>query len=163
MTDAADQMDRPWKFWLVRGWMLAAMLIYALLALKEARPIDWSTPWINKEVSTGWFAFSMVVVTLSWADGWLLPWFSRRKPAGKDTPSRKPFEHSAFGRFMVRAAVFHGAGLWALVLSFRAHDARYAIVALSVSSLMVLLLPRPRCTMEQTAPRKSSQTPTVAP
>ncbi len=48
-------------------------------------------------------------------------------------------------RFLVRAAVLHGAGFWGVLLSFKAHDARYAIVSLIVSSLMILLLPRPRC------------------
>jgi hypothetical protein len=147
MNDTGERTDGFWKFTLVRAWMLAAMLIYALLALNDARPVDWSAPWSpSKKVGTGWFVFATVAAILTWADGWLLPWFSRRRPSSQTTPSRTRWEYSAFGRFLVRAAVFHGAGIWGLLLSFKAHDARYAIVSLIVSSLMILLLPRPRCT-----------------
>ena len=56
-------------------------LPYALLALNDARPVDRSAPWSpSKEVGTGWFVFATVAAILTWADGWLLPWFSRRRP-----------------------------------------------------------------------------------
>jgi hypothetical protein len=141
-----EQMDGAWKFWLVRAWMLAPMPVYVLLALHDARPVDWCAPWIpSHDVGTGWFAFVTAATTLSWADGWLLPLLTRRKLVDEH---RRHWERGAFGRFLLRTALFHGAGLWGLLLSFQTHDVRYAIVSLAVSSVMVLLVPRPRSTTQ---------------
>jgi len=164
MNDTTRQLDRAWKFWLVRAWMLAAILIYALLALNNGGPVDWRAPWVpNKEVGTGWFVFATVATILTWADGWLLPWLSRRKPPLEANASRRRFEYSAFGRFLVRAAVFHGAALWGVVLSFKAHDARYALVSLSISSVMILLLPTPKYPRESAANANGGPPPPIPP
>ena len=144
MNDPVELKNRPWMFAMVRAWMLAVMSTYAYLAVHDARPVDWGAPWIpGGEGGKGWFAFTIAAVTLTWADGWLLPWFSRRKPSPRNTLSRMRWEYSAFGRFLVRVTIFHSAGVWGLALAFKVHDARYALVALVPSTLMVLLLPRP--------------------
>jgi hypothetical protein len=156
MNHASEQPDSAWKFWLVRAWMWAAMLIYALVALNNGGKVDWAGPWgANKEVGSGWFAFATIATILTWADAWLfLPWLSRRKQTSKADASRVRFEYSAFGRFLVRAAVIHGASPWGCVLSFKAHDARYALVWVTISSLMILLLPKPRPANRSLAPSR---------
>jgi hypothetical protein len=165
MNCSQEQTDRAWKFWLVRAWVLAAMAIYAVLALSDGGRVDWTVPWVpNKEVGTGWFVFATIATILTWADGWLLlPWLSRRKLASSADASRARFEYSAFGRFLVRAAVLHGASLWGLALSFKAHDARYALVSVGISSIMVLLLPKPRHSMASAADADGGPPPILAP
>ena len=137
MNCSPTQMDRAWKLWLVRAWMLAAMLIYAVLALKDGGRLDWAALWVpSNDVGTGWLVVATIATILTWADGWiLLPWLSRRKLASGADASRARFEYSAFGRFLVRSAVLHGASLWGLALSFKAHDARYALVSVGMSSI----------------------------
>jgi len=165
MNSSLEQMDRAWKFWLVRAWVLVAMLIYAVLALSDGGKVDWGVPWVpNKEVGTGWFVFVTTATILTWADGWILvPWLSRRKRTSKADASRTRFEYSAFGRFLVRAAVIHGASLWGLLLSFKTHDARYALVSVGISSVMVLLLPKPRHLTVSAANADNGAPPFLAP
>ena len=138
-------MDRPWKFWSVRGWMLAALFVYPLLVLNTARPLDWRAPWIpSSSEGSGWFPFLVIASLLSWADGWLIPWIHRRKPGVVLSAARERWLYSAHGRFLMRVAVFHGGGLYGVVLSFQTHDARYSIISTGISALMILLLPRPK-------------------
>jgi len=145
MSDPLGQMDRAWKFWLVRAWMVVPMPVYLLSVMHTARPLDWRAPWIpSHDVSTGWVVFLFVATILSWADGWLLPFYSRARRQTEDR--RRRWAGSAFGRFLVRAALFHGAGIYGVVLSFKTHDVRYAVVSLAMSAMMILLLPRPECT-----------------
>jgi hypothetical protein len=132
LTQSTQRTNSAWKFMLVRGCLLAAMMVYAELAMSSSTALDWTAPWIPSD-HFGWFIFATVAAILSWADGWLLPWLRRRKPYPGD-----------FARFLVRAGLFHGGGLWGVVLSMETRDARYAIVALVISSVMVLVLPRPR-------------------
>jgi hypothetical protein len=138
-------MDRPWKFWLVRGVMLAALSVYPLLVMNAAHPLDWRAPWIpSGGEGSGWFPFLVIASLLSWADGWLIPWIHRRKPGTVLSPERERWLYAAHGRFLMRVGIFHGAGLYGVVLSFQTHDARYSIISTGISALMILLLPRPK-------------------
>jgi hypothetical protein len=145
MSETMESMEKPWKFWLVRAWMLAAISVYVLVALNRATPMDWSAPWIpDAGGRPGWFVFAAVGAVVSWADGWLIPWIHRRKPSSEPNSRQARWEYSAYGRFMMRVCVFHGGAIWGLVLSFQTRDARYSIVSAGISSLMILVLPQPR-------------------
>jgi hypothetical protein len=145
MEARREEMDRPWKFWLVRGLMLAALIVYLWLALDAARPLDWRALWIpSGNEGSGWFPFLVVASLLSWADGWLIPWIHRRRPGSVPNAARERWLTSARGRFLMRIAIFHGGGIYGVTLSFLTHDARYAIISTGISALMIFLLPRPK-------------------
>jgi membrane protease YdiL (CAAX protease family) len=136
------QIDRPWKFWLVRTFLVAATLVYVLLVLDHAKPVDWNAPWLPEaHTRSPWFYYATIAAFVSWADGWLIPWIHRKKAALSNDAARG--RSRAFGRFVMRAAMFCGGAACGGSLSFLTHDGRYAIVSAAISVLMILLLPRP--------------------
>lgn len=139
-------VDKPWKFTATRAVLLAVLLTYVCLAVSDAVPLQWRAAWIPATDSGAhWFAFASIAAILTWAEGWLLPLFSRRGAslASRGVTGDKLKRHE-FVRFYVRACALHSGSLWGLIVSFQNHDARYAIVFAALSALMILLLPRPK-------------------
>jgi hypothetical protein len=142
-----DQMDKPWKYNVVRGVCLTLTALYLPLVISDAGEPNWTAPWIpGTGRGLGVLTLAAVNAVVFWANGWFLQsWLARRKKArSPEAVTGNKFEHAAFGRFLVRLVLIHSGAIGGVAASFSMHDARYAIVFAIPTALMILLVPRPK-------------------
>jgi hypothetical protein len=104
-------VSKPWMFAAVRAFNLAALGVYVWCAIAQAGPPEWSAPWFGGvENGAGWLALSTVAAILTWADGLLFPWLTRRRrPQVAEGAADNQAARRKLAHLIIRAGVYDGS------------------------------------------------------